>query len=522
LKEHLENSIKSIDQQQHINSTWLRFVHATKPVYKLNGFNVFTIFIALFAVAQMVYPVLPILSLPFLFTAFILFAYLLVKGNTNDLFIFLVLTSLMRIVLPNNFREVTLFFPALIAPVIAAKNFHKFKSVKKLYLNSLLFLFLIFATILSYQIFHNMQLPGFLGSQTGNSGFLNRWNLINNFIVFAAAFIGFNTDLLKYLIQRINALFLFVLSVSVFMILVGVNKLPLFNTFSWTVIVENQSSKKMIIAGAAAIMLLMYQLAFKKRTIVWLGTLFLLLIGVALSGSRTAFLSYFLLLLFAYMIYHRVLIRGILIMILSSGIIFALLLSPLVLMVPEKYQRLVVIFPSEFYNGDLAKLRASAAAKSSNFRYEMWTKAFDKLKEHPFTGEGIGVPKAQYDLGAEGLAAFQKIDSKILIEDFMNSGSLHNTLVSIAYIFGIPAAIAFFIFLITLLLRTYKLTQIYSGDLKGVYVFFTLILLNYIIQTFISDIHYSMEFYLFMAIIIKVVILAPKLAKQQEEEMVNV
>ncbi len=159
---------------------------------------------------------------------------------------------------------------------------------------------------------------------------------------------------------------------------------------------------------------------------------------------------------------------------------------------------------------------SSAAAKSSNFRYEMWTKAFDKLKDHPLTGEGIGVPKAQYDLGAEGLGAFQKIDSKILIEDFMNSGSLHNTFVSIAYIFGIPAAIVFFIFLVSLLLRTYRLTQIYTGELKATYVFFTLIILNYIIQTFISDIHYSMEFYLFLAIIIKTTLMAPKLALTEE------
>ncbi len=494
----------------------MRFAQAAKPAYKLNGFNVFVIFIALFAIAQLLYPVLSILSMPFLLLAFALFAYLLVKGNTNDLFIFLVLTSLTRIVLPSNFREVSLFIPALIAPVIVAKNLYKFKNMKKLYLNSLLFLFFLFVVIISYQIINKMQLPGFLGSQTGNSGFLNRWNLINNLIVFATVFIGFNMEILNYLIQKINWLYVFVLSVSIMMILFGVNKIPLFNTFSWTVIVENQSSKKMIIAGTAAIMLMLYQLAFKKRTTTWLGILFILIIGVALSGSRTAFLSYFLLLIFAYMIYHRVLIRGILLMILSSGIIFALLLSPLVLLVPDKYQRLVVIFPSEFYSGDLAKLRSSAAAKSSNFRYEMWTKAFDKLKDHPLTGEGIGVPKAQYDLGAEGLGAFQKIDSKILIEDFMNSGSLHNTFVSIAYIFGIPAAIVFFIFLVSLLLRTYRLTQIYTGELKATYVFFTLIILNYIIQTFISDIHYSMEFYLFLAIIIKTTLMAPKLALTEE------
>ncbi|MBK6522294.1 MAG: hypothetical protein IPG08_08135 [Sphingobacteriaceae bacterium] len=222
----------------------MRFAQAAKPAYKLNGFNVFVIFIALFAIAQLLYPVLSILSMPFLLLAFALFAYLLVKGNTNDLFIFLVLTSLTRIVLPSNFREVSLFIPALIAPVIVAKNLYKFKNMKKLYLNSLLFLFFLFVVIISYQIINKMQLPGFLGSQTGNSGFLNRWNLINNLIVFATVFIGFNMEILNYLIQKINWLYAFVLSVSIMMILFGVNKIPLFNTFSWTVIVENQSQKK--------------------------------------------------------------------------------------------------------------------------------------------------------------------------------------------------------------------------------------------------------------------------------------
>lgn len=501
----------------HIQSVWMRITHATKPDQRLNGFNVFVLFAAFFACAQVGYKLTPILSLPFLLGAFTLFAYLLLRGNTNDLFIFLFFTSIMRIVLPNNFREVSLFFPLIIGIVLLARNIRKFDRIRVYYLNSALLLLFLFFFSISFQVFYHLQLPGFLGSGgTGNTGFLLRWNLINNVIAFAVLFVGFNKEILYYLIARINVFYVFVFIVSMFMILLRVNTLPLFNTFSWTVVVESPTSKKMIIAGSAAIMLLLYQLAFKRRTIIWLGSLAILLMGVALSGSRTAFLSYLLLVMFAFMIYHKFLIRGIIALLLSSAILFAILLSPVVLLVPEKYQRLVVIFPSEFYTGELTKLRASAAAKSSNFRYEMWTKAFEKVKDHPWTGEGIGIPKAQYDLGAEGLSAFQKIDSRILIEDFMNSGSLHNTFVSIAYIFGLPAALIFFVFLFSLLLKTYRLTQIYTGELKAIYFFFTLIILNYIIQTFISDIHNNMEFYVFMALIIKTVLLAPKLAQETQ------
>jgi hypothetical protein len=495
----------------------MRITHTEKPEFKLNGFNVFVLFTMFFALAQLGYKFAHAISIPFLFVAFVLFGYLLIRGNTNDLFIFLFFTSVMRIVLPNNFREVSLFFPVIIGVVVLMKNIPKFSRVRTYYLNSVLLLLFLFFVSISFQLFYKLQLPGFLGSRsTGNSGFLLRWNLINNVIVFVVLFVGFNRDMLNYLITRINLLYLFVFVVSMFMILFNVNTLPLFNTFSWSVVVESTSSKKMIIAGSAAMMLLMYQIAFKRRTTLWLASLAILLMGVALSGSRTAFLSYLLLVLFGFMIYHRFLIRGIIAMVLCSAILFAILLSPVVLLVPERYQRLVVIFPSEFYTGELAKLRVSAAAKSSNFRYEMWTKAFNKIKQHPLEGEGIGIPKAQYDLGAEGLSAFQKIDSKILIEDFMNSGSLHNTFVSIAYIFGIPAALIFFIFLFSILLKTYRLTQIYEGELKAIYFFFTLVILNYIIQTFISDIHNNMEFYVFMAVIIKTTLLAPKLAREKQ------
>ena len=210
------------------------------------------------------------------------------------------------------------------------------------------------------------------------------------------------------------------------------------------------------------------------------------------------------------MIFKRSLLKGIVFLFVFSAISISLLLSPVILLIPQKYQRLVIIFPSEFYSNSLHELQVSSAASSSNFRYEMWTKAFTEIKESPITGTGIGIPKAQYDLAAEGMNAFNKIDSKTLTEDFMKAGTLHNTFISIAYSFGIPAAILFFIFLILVLLKTYRLTLIYKDELRAVFIFFTLIILNYITQTFMSDIHTNMEFYVFLAIIIKSILVFSK------------
>jgi O-antigen ligase len=425
----------------------------------------------------------------------------------------------MRIVLPNNFREVSLFIPTIVGLIIVLKNSNKFSRIKVYYLNSVLLFFLLFMFFISFQLFNNLHLPGFLGGGQGNTGFLLRWSLINNFIAFTVIFIGFKIEMIVYLISKLNLFYVTVFIIAMLMLLLNINSLPLFNTFTWTVIVESANSKKMIIAGAASLMLLIYQLAFGKKTVFWLIGLTILLFGVAVSGSRIAFLSYLLIVLFGFLIYHRFLIRGLFLMMFISVLLFAALLSPLVLLVPAKYQRLVVIFPSEFYSGALAKLRSSAAAKSSDFRYEMWGKAVIKIKENPWSGTGIGIPKAQYDLGAEGLSAFQKIDSKILIEDFMNSGSLHNTYVSIAYIFGLPATIFFIVFLFSLLLKIYKLAQSKDVELKTFYYYFTLILIFFIIQSFISDIHNSIEFYAFAAIITKVVLLGPKIGAIKQNQI---
>jgi len=80
---------------------------------------------------------------------------------------------------------------------------------------------------------------------------------------------------------------------------------------------------------------------------------------------------------------------------------------------------------------------------------------------------------------------------------------LHNAFVSVAYTLGVPAAILFFMFLLICLLKTYKLSMIYTDEMKNVFVFFTLIILNFIIQAFVSDIHLSVEFYVMMAFILK-------------------
>ncbi len=351
-----------------------------------------------------------------------------------------------------------------------------------------------------------MQLPGFARPGSGNTGFLGRWSQLNNILLFVVLFSSFKPSNLHYILSKIQQFYVCVITICFLMLLFHVNSMPLFNSFTWSIVVESTTARKMIIAGTAAIILLAFEITGNKlfhKNLIWV---FCLLIIVFMSGSRTAFISFFLTLFFGFAIRKGYLLRSIGLLFLSAVLGIALLLSPLVLYIPAKYQRLVIVFPSEFYTGKLYELRASSAANSSNFRYDMWKKSAESIREHPLTGKGIGIPKANYDIKAEGLGAFNKIDSEILIEDFMAAGSLHNSFVSIAYIFGLPAALFFILFLITLLLRTYKMSQLADEANKPVFIFLTLLVLNFIFQAFVSDIHNSQEFYALAAILVKSVL----------------
>jgi hypothetical protein len=476
------------------------------PAYKLNGFTAFVLFACLFALAQALYPLMPVLAWPFLLLAFFLLGFLLFRGSNDDLFVFLFFSALVRIVIPQNFREVSLFLPLLVGGVLLIKHTWQLKSLPKFVFHSIPLILGLFFITLCFQIFNGMQIPGFGTSSSGNTGFLGRWSQLNNILLFVVLFFSFKTSYLQYLLSKLQQFYLFVLSVAVIMLFFHINSLPLFNSFTWSIVEEGANARKMIIAGFAAVMLISLEMAHGKLNIKTILFSLFLILCIALSGSRTAFLSFFLIAFFGYCIHKSFLLRGMGLLSLISAVGISLLLSPLILYIPAKYQRLVIIFPSSFYSGELYQLKESSAANSSNFRYDMWSKASESIRENPLAGKGIGIPKANYDLKAQGLSAFQKIDSAVLIDDFMAAGSLHNAFISIAYIFGLPAAFFFVLFILLLLIKSYSLVQLCAREHKPYFIFITLLVLNFFIQAFVSDIHNSPEFYAFMAIALKSVL----------------
>ena len=102
------------------------------------------------------------------------------------------------------------------------------------------------------------------------------------------------------------------------------------------------------------------------------------------------------------------------------------------------------------------------------------------------------------------MQGFQKIPTDILHNDFLVTGSLHNTFFGIAYLLGIPALILFVWFLFRLTWLHYKMSM-RSGEMKRrVALFITILLINYIVFAMVTDLIFDLQFFLTFAVALKI------------------
>lgn len=473
-------------------------------VLKVNGFNVFICFVFSIAASQLFFDVINVVSVLFLFIAVIILFYLLLLGSNLDYFLFLFFNCLIRLKVPFlGERECSLVLPFVLFAAIISKSFFLPVNlkIKKSYVNEVSFALFFFFVFIIITFFNNIQMPG--GS--GNSGFLGRWNLINTLFVFFSVLLTYKIEILDILLEHFYKFYKTILVISLLMLFFNIEKIPVFNTFSWMLIKENASSNRMIIAGISAVMVLIYLLSFKRYSLKTSLAFLLSFLGVLFCGGRSTFFSFFIIIFCYWAIKNKVLGKATLLSLVPVCLFIVFSLSPLVFYVPAKFQRLFVVFPSEFYTGSLKQLKQTSAASSSNFRYEMWSKAIAEMPDNVVIGKGLGVPKAEYSFDNKGMNAFREVSSKTLISDFMNTGGLHNTFISIAFIMGIPAFILFFYFFSKLIIEAYSTSLQLNEKYRKQMIFFTLILIYYLIKSIISDIYIELDFFAFLAIIFKTV-----------------
>ncbi len=478
-------------------------LNITKTGIKLNQFLI--LFLLFWFLSQLFSSSAPLISFTAFFLSLAMLLLILLFGSRNEIFLFLFVTTAMSITIPfAPQRELELILPIGFLLFSLVRFAPKFLHIKKEYAHPLLFSIILFLTFCFIGVFNGIKIPGINASDGENSGLLNRFNLFNSVVIFINGLVLFDPKQSEQWAKYFFRFYLIVLAVSMLIILFEIGPFPLFNTFSWSLIFENEGSKKMPIAGVAGSFVLMCTLIFVTNK--WKFLFFVLssLLALLISGSRISFLAGLVMIFMSFVVRRKVLGKSIVILTISAFGFFYLLLSPVILLVPERYQRLVILFPPEYYTGKLAHLSESAAASSSSFRQDIWSRASVKIAEHPLIGNSFDAPKADYNFGGDLMQGFQKIPTDILHNDFLVTGSLHNTFFGIAYLLGIPALILFVWFLFRLTWLHYKMSMRFGEMKKRVALFITILLINYIVFAMVTDLIFDLQFFLTFAVALKI------------------
>lgn len=466
--------------------------------------SVFLLFFLLFSFVGQLFQGTAIAKIAFLFSVIVVVIVAL-KASRHDLFLFMFIVISMRVIIPITAdREFQLVLPLFFLAVSIIRFFPRFQRIKKKYAHHLFFIFCLFMLCCVIGVLNGIKIPG-MNSPTGvNSGLLNRFNLFNCVVTFFASIILFDCKQLDRWLNYFFKFYLIVLFVSLIVILFDLKVFPLFNTFTWSIIIEGDSSKKLVIAGLASLMIFIYTLVFVRRKLKFYLLIVLSITGLLLSGGRSPFIFAIFISFIFFVVKHQILGKSLVFLIIGVILSTYILLSPIILLVPERYQRLVIIFPPEYYTGKLSELANSPAASSTAFRLELWEMSLEKIKKKPLVGNSFGIPEADYSFEGNSLKSFQKIPKEILYNDFLMTGSLHNTLFSIAYLLGIPALFAFAYVLARLIWAHYKKSIVFDARKKQIAIFITLCLINQAITALVTDLLFDLTFFVLIAIALKV------------------
>ena len=472
--------------------------------FKINGYKFFLFFIGSIALAQACHNVVNSLALVFFLAGVGVMMYVLVLGNSVDLAVFLFFGTLMKILIPfSDDREFGIFFPLLFTGAILIKNIPRLSKITAFRVSvSELFLIMYFA-ILLFAVVNNFDFFRFIHGNTGPTGLLARWTLFDTLLAFVGVYVGFKVEILDFMIKRIYQFYFTVLVIAVIMFILKINTIPLFNSFSWSILVDSKGGRRMGVVGDAAVMILIYLLINRKQIRHPFIVFSLLVLGVVYSGGRSVLLSFLFIIYCEWAVRNRVLIRAFLPMVIGIIAFLIFSLSPLLLYIPQNMQRAFIIFPSEFYSGSLRSLAKTSAAASSNFRANMWATALPDIPKHLWLGNGIGIVKGDYSNLSHNLSDFNRFTPEVVIHDLKANGNLHNTFVSILYILGLPALFFFSYVFLRLIYKTYRLSLDAFGRHRDYLILFVLVLLNFLVMSLMGDLYISKEFFIFLAIIMK-------------------
>jgi O-antigen ligase len=361
--------------------------------------------------------------------------------------------------------------------------------------------FILYACIGLFVFLRGLEIPNYAQLKPDEvTGFQGRWWIAGSIASFAAGYYFSKTlDLSRF----VRVFFFFnatVLIISLLMALLGVDKVPLFNTFTWMKLEGVNRFGILSLSGALSIVTLMSTPEiFRQR---WIRRPFYIVaaIGVIAGGGRGDFMGVIVsIMAYAFLVRRK---RWQLVITLVALLVFSIVffVAGVGQLIPEKYSRILemrdffAFISSPLSSLDQVDFRTQAeseAAGSTMYRLLVWATAIEGIEEHALLGVGLETVTA---------AGFSSKSLQVTDVATIAAGNLHNTYLSIAYIWGIPAALLF-----SLLLRdAFKKTLSLIGEGGEMpFGFFYAYLWFYFILSFSSDIHLMYSFMMVLGIIHK-------------------
>jgi O-antigen ligase len=412
-------------------------------------------------------------------------AICLIEKPVNAALVVLLL-SLTRMILPPTDRE----FQEIVVPVLAILIAFRFLRRSKGERGRAPLVAMLFYVFFLIYFFYGVEGPrGFAVSGGDSTGFRARWPLIVCVVVFFGTFVSYRDVFVKRLPGLLFGFYIVVVAISSIMLLTGIEELPLFNAFSWKLIVETSGTRRFGILGVGALGLSTLVLSFPDlvqrgaRLPLWI----LILFGILLSGGRSALMAFVGVLVLWYAVKKRRVGRALVYSVIAAVMFLSVPFSPVFNWLPQGLQRAFVVLPSELYEQESMALGDASAAQSSSWRQVIWVAALAEIVDHPIIGAGFGVPVVPDTEDQNATHDWSAYNALV-------TGNLHNAFFSIAYIMGIPALLVFVYWVLRLMTRVYRRIDGTVAPLQGWYLWLLLSLCGHLVQGFSGDIHTALDF----------------------------
>jgi len=291
---------------------------------------------------------------------------------------------------------------------------------------------------------------------------------------------------------RVLFRFYFVVILLAFIMLIfEISEMPLFNTFSWTKVPFDERFGILALAGAYFCVR-----DAVRNSVGRYGVMVLSFVAVFVGGGRASLLGVAVGLL-GYLLFIRKRRR------LVAGLVAAFFVIAQVGSIgsvadylPRGVARVFEVINVEMMlaavdeigeDTDLSaaqQLAASSADWSSMSRLLMWHEGIKGVMEKPLVG---GIDKNSLT-----------VEEKMNVEALLETGYLHNSYFSLAYIAGIPAAFVFLAFVLSLIRKSYQLSQ---RSPEPAYGLLLILSLHWFTISFVSDAYMSYGFMMFAGLV---------------------